>query len=322
MHRHPLVLLVGFLGSGKTTLLRDMIPELASRGLGVSVIINDYQNARVDAATLGSLAKVIEPISGSCVCCGSRDEFLDALETIPMEENGVLLIESNGTTDPIELIEALSLDQRASRFLPPMQISVVDVKRWQKRHWHNDLERLQVRTAARLYPTRLEEVSPQRIETVRGELSALNHMAHFTDLPGLAGVIAELKHHPHEHEGCDCGHKHDPHHDHDHAHDEGHHPHHQLAHAFSSMQVELPETVGRVAFEAWLAGLPESVLRAKGVVELREEPGRTHVFQRVESEPSPVLIPLGSGKRLTPVAVLIGCGIDEAAVRASVARLR
>ncbi len=85
------------------------------------------------------------------------------------------------------------------------------------------------------------------------------------------------------------------------------------------MQLALPERVGRAAFEAWLKALPGSVLRAKGVVELAEEPGRTHVFQRVESES--MLIPLGGGKRLTPVAVLIGCGTPEDAVRASLAAL-
>ncbi len=45
----PLVLLVGFLGAGKTTYLRALIPALTAEGLQPHVIINDYQNARVDA---------------------------------------------------------------------------------------------------------------------------------------------------------------------------------------------------------------------------------------------------------------------------------
>src|SRR5882757_10372319 len=53
----PLVLLVGFLGSGKTTYLRALLPALQSNGLDPHVVINDYQNAKVDAALLHDLAE-------------------------------------------------------------------------------------------------------------------------------------------------------------------------------------------------------------------------------------------------------------------------
>ena len=45
----PLILIAGFLGAGKTTLLRALLPRLGARGLRPHVILNDYENADVDA---------------------------------------------------------------------------------------------------------------------------------------------------------------------------------------------------------------------------------------------------------------------------------
>ena len=73
----PLVLLVGFLGSGKTSLLRKTLPALKERGILSKVILNDYQNARVDSAALADLVEAIVPIAGSCVCCESAEELLN-----------------------------------------------------------------------------------------------------------------------------------------------------------------------------------------------------------------------------------------------------
>jgi len=117
----PLILLVGFLGSGKTTYLRRLLPELRERGIDPHVIINDYQNARVDAELLRELADSIVPISGSCVCCGSRDELLGVLDKFEHAPNRAVVIETNGTTDSEELIELLSLEPGVARFTHPSQ---------------------------------------------------------------------------------------------------------------------------------------------------------------------------------------------------------
>jgi G3E family GTPase len=75
----PLVLITGFLGSGKTTRLRELLPHLIEAGVRPHVILNDYANADVDSATLRDLVPDITPITGSCVCCDSRDELFDVL---------------------------------------------------------------------------------------------------------------------------------------------------------------------------------------------------------------------------------------------------
>ena len=147
----PLILLVGFLGAGKTTYLRRLLPQLSKLGIEAHIIINDYQNASVDAELLHDLTEMIVPISGSCVCCGSRDKLLSALEDFDHRPGRVVIIETNGRTDSEELIELLSLATELEQFALPTQVSVIDGKRWQKRFWHNGLELDQAKTANHLF---------------------------------------------------------------------------------------------------------------------------------------------------------------------------
>ena len=115
----PLVLVAGFLGSGKTTLLRTLLPELRAAGILPHVILNDYRNAEVDAATLEGDRDLITPIAGTCICCGSQEELMRALVDARLGPDSVMLLEANGTADTAEIIELLTVDRRLARYTPP-----------------------------------------------------------------------------------------------------------------------------------------------------------------------------------------------------------
>ncbi len=310
----PLVLLVGFLGSGKTTYLQNLLPALQSSGLDPYVIINDYQNARVDAALVTDLVASVVPISGSCVCCGSREELLEALRRFEHAPGRLVVIETNGTTDSEELIELLSLEASLQVFTLPIQLSVIDGKRWQKRFWHNSLEREQARTANYLFVSRLDEVDDRRAAQVSASLRDLEIDAarkspeeFATELATIAQGIAGLPSrdvvaHPCD---CDCG-----------GHDDGHHhaPERHAQHHFASVQIALPPVVSRASLQRFLIDLPAEVIRAKGVVRLSESPDEYHVFQKVEG--SVQLLPIGPRSRIEhSVAILIGPRIPEEKIR-------
>ena len=316
----PLILLVGFLGSGKTTYLRRLLPALQSCGLDPHVIINDYQNARVDAELLRELSSSIVPISGSCVCCGSREELVGVLEKFEHAPSRVVVIETNGTTDAEELVELLSLDPSLTLFTLPIQLSIIDGQRWQKRFWHNALEIEQVRTASFLFVSRWEEVDAKRRQKV--EESLVRHAVRGRRIGAeefaeeIRTVVAEVSDvadrdvaaHPHE---CGCGH-----------HRHGQHPKEShAAHHFASMQIDLPETVSRQALTEFLGGLPAEVIRVKGLARLAESPDEYHVFQRVDDGATQWL-PIGRTARLShPVIVLIGPGIDSEQILARAVEL-
>lgn len=313
----PTVLMVGFLGAGKTTFLRELLPLLEQRGLEPYVIINDYLNARVDASSLAEAEREVKPINGHCICCDSMQELITTLLDMPERPNRVVLIEANGTTDPFSLIEYLMAHTALrSRFSPLLQIGVADAMRWQKRSWHNDLEKLQIEAASHLVLTRHEKVTPKRLAKVRSEIEWLNprcvevtpeqvaeelagmvgrkavapSLGGFTAAPqqGVSGVLTTAA--PAQR--------------------------HQLSHGFIAMQLDLPPRVAAAALMRWLKHLPSGVLRVKGVVELADVPGMHFVFQRVDDGGrEPTIFPLSSNPVVTQCAVLIGVRLDEEAIR-------
>ncbi len=313
----PLVLVVGFLGSGKTTFLKNLMPALAVEALAPELIINDYQNARIDAEQFRDLAAEVKALSGDCVCCGSRDELLEALRDFKHESGKVMIIETNGTTDSVQLIEALALDPSLKKFSPPIQLSVIDGKRWQRRFWHNALEREQARTASHIHISRGDSVSAERMEAVLDSLRECGVRGTRTDPVSFAKNLSRVsatagKDHTHEHPaGCACEH---------HTHTPGAHDHE--AHHFASCEIPLPTVLERKAFDAFMADLPEEVLRAKGLVVFDDAPGEYFVFQKVGSDDETRLFPVGREPRVkTPLLLLIGPSLPVEALRERVAGL-
>ena len=318
----PLVLVVGFLGSGKTTFLKALLPALNAAGVEPHVIINDYQNAMVDAEQLSTLTKAVEAISGDCVCCGSREELLVALEKFVPGPGKAVIVETNGTTDSEQLIEMLSLDPGLRRFSLPLQMTVVDAKRWQKRFWHNALERDQSRTATHLYLSRRDSVEPRRLAEVEKSLAELGLTGRRVTPESLAGEIRalcdDLASEPERTLGSGegCSHDHDHHHDpaEPEDHDHTHHDHH-----FASMELALPAIVSRRNFSVFLKGLPDEVIRAKGLVRFYDAPEEFFVFQKVDRFDEPQFFPVGQKPRVaSPLALFIGPHLPEAALREAV----
>lgn len=331
----PLVLLVGFLGAGKTTVLRRLLPDLISAGLRPSVILNDYQNARVDAEYFREMEAVVHPISGSCVCCGSRQDLLDALDAMELGPQSVVLVETNGTTDAEELVGFLAADPGLRHYTLPWQISVVDAKRWQKRFWHNGLEADQVKTASVVILGHLDEVGEERGAVVR---SALERSGTAAPILGLEQVVKEVTEltaevSPFEDrlapaQSTCCSHSAEEHHHHiDHHHDHhdeenAHHRehdhlhHHEAArHHFAACEVALPALLAEADLRRALAGMPEEVLRAKGLAYLRASAGgepEWFIFQKIGRFDEVQLAPLGGEPAVeVPLAVFIGGQLPE-----------
>lgn len=301
----PLVLLVGFLGAGKTTLLRKLVPEIIERGAVPSIILNDYANARVDAALFAEMETTVHPISGSCVCCGSRDELLDTLAAYEPVENGILLLETNGTTDSEELVTWLSSEPRLRKFSLPVQISIVDAKRWQKRFWHNALERAQVGTAAFWMLGHADEAPPARLEEVRQSVIERCLLRHeptpLAELADLLAAAARESEPGKERETSKPGAQHAAHgHPHTHHHD-------PALHHFSAVEFQLPASIRRGELLDWLANLPDNVLRAKGVVRFAEEPDPVYLFQKVAQSDTPQIVKLpDASAHPESIAILVG----------------
>lgn len=309
----PLVLVVGFLGAGKTKFLRDLVPLLSAQGLRTDLVINDYENAAVDASTFAGLTDQVLPISGSCVCCDSRDQLISTLMNLRSPGPGLVLVEANGTTDVPALLEVLANAPYLNHLTYPVQVAIVDGQRWQERAFLNPLERAQVATATHILVSRGDIVAQDRLSQVEQSVKDVNpHALRITtagfakDLlalttaaatwtsrgegvssPGLAGpdlvtLGGRLTH---------------------------------GAHHFSSFQMVIPGPVDRTKFLAFMDALGPEVLRVKGLVRLRENPEALWMFHKVEQHTEIAPRPLAQADEGDGIAIFIGVSLAAAAIR-------
>lgn len=291
----PLILIVGFLGSGKTTFLKNLIPALAAQKIRPGLLINDYQNAQVDASQFTGLVEQARAVDGDCVCCGSRDQLREELQAFDHQPGRVMIVETNGTTDAELLIETLALDPSLQRFTLPVQLSIVDTQRWQKRFWHNRLEREQLRTASHIYLSRKDIVSKKRLEEVHNSFAVLQMRGKLTDVKSFASELAAMAQNTLPHRlVINASRRH---------HHEGMHSEHH----FASCEFTLPARISKTALQSFLRGLPPEVIRAKGLVILDETPNEFFVFQKVDQSEELQLFPVGNNLLIkTPLALFIG----------------
>lgn len=312
----PLVLVAGYLGAGKTTFLRQVLTALGARGLRPRVILNDYENARVDAATLRDVTTALVPISGSCLCCGTQDELVAALGSDGPPHDAVL-VECNGTTDTGQLVELLTEAAGLDALSYPWQVTLVDAERFGQRGWQNAIERDQIASSTHLRLSRTDLAPPDRVAAVEAAAAALAPRAAWTtaaalaaDIAALAGTLralpgrraldpALLAAAP---SGARPAEEHGRHH-------------------FASFQLPLPRPVDPRAFQRFLEELPGEILRAKGIVTLTDPPGAKRAFQKVEGRVEISPCALADEDELEPVAVFVGVGAPLLAVRARLERL-
>ncbi|MCS7064181.1 MAG: GTP-binding protein [Methylacidiphilales bacterium] len=323
----PLVLITGFLGAGKTTLLRKLVESTCSiLRKKPYVIINDYQNAKVDSSSFQALTQDITPIDGSCVCCDSRVALLETLERIAAQSSrpDIVYIEVNGTSDAVELIEILALADAAQPYELPIHINVIDLYRWQRRVFHNDLERWQTAPAHYVHFSRFDRTEAERIHKVRQEVQNINpHAQEITNLDdsSISQLIESwIQDSPHSssfhresktlHPDEDVSHSHV--HPHSHTDHHSHSSHHHLSHAFNALEIALPNPLSEQQLQDWIIRLPENILRVKGLFVEPTRPGGYTIFQLVQGYDKVEFMDYKGNPPITPTAVVIGQNLNPA----------
>jgi len=258
-----IITIVGFLGAGKTTLLRNLIENFSNKGWSPYVILNDYENANMDVQHFREQLHLntIKPLSGSCICCSGIVELRETVNRIPERKNGITLIEANGTSDACSLMEFLGVGIH-DRFLPPIQISVVDVKNWQKRAEHNELEANQIQVSSIIVLTHIENTYLSRIEFVIKELKTLNPTAKIIPMEQL-DVLLLPKILPSKNKAKKIEH---------------------LKAHWASCSVDLPNLPTEDIIYNICNALPKSILRVKGCTKIGQDEKYTYFERKPDGE--------------------------------------
>ena len=301
-----IITIVGFLGSGKTTLLKRLIAEYIDEDWSPFMILNDYENAYLDSQQFHDEIdqKYIKALSGSCICCSGINELREFVNTIPERENGVTIIEANGTSDATSLMGFLGVGLN-QRFLPPVQVSVVDTKNWQLRGENNELEASQIQVSSLVVLTHLDKVDDYRRDVVVNEIKRINPSAKVIEYDDIdIELLPKLAPSKNQAQKLD----------------------HLKAH-WSSCSVDLPQLPHISAIKEILDRIPKSILRVKGFSKVGDDNGYTYFERTADGEiyvrpfngdaiTEPKLLTIGPGSEPSIIAGYVAEGL-KAATQAS-----
>ena len=260
----PLTIIGGFLGSGKTTLLNHLL--ISPHGRRLVVLVNDFGRINIDAALVASQTDDMISLTNGCACCAVSADLTNSLIEIAEREDppDAIVLEASGVADPNGIVMA-ALTNPAIRL--DGSIVVVDAETMQdlaedsltKRLFHNQVSAADLvvlskvdlldepgRAAARDWITASYPNKPL-MEAVNGDVpvDAILGIDSKRDLQAEAPASTVE------------------------------------AHAFQSVSFTIDEPLDGDRLQAFFDTLPDSLLRAKGVLKLAEKPERRTIYQRV-----------------------------------------
>ncbi|MBL6954118.1 MAG: GTP-binding protein [Alphaproteobacteria bacterium] len=264
----PLTVIGGFLGAGKTTLLNNLLAQ--DTGLRFAVVVNDFGELAVDGDLLAAHGGDTVTLANGCICCTMGDDLLLTLMQLirrpdPPEH---ILVEASGIADPRPIADIAVRHAGLSRDAVVVLADAALVEETAADQYAGDTIRRQLAAADLIILNKCDLLDDYDQNEVRQWLAAQAPNAAIVkarqaQVPadlllgvGLGDKAADERGHAH------------------HNHDYGH------GDAFRAVSFKLTQALDKAAFEAFVAGLPKSILRAKGIIRLRDRPGHW-VFQLV-----------------------------------------
>ncbi|MGP3788306.1 CobW family GTP-binding protein [Paenibacillus sp. 1A_MP2] len=319
MRAVPILVLSGFLGSGKTTFLSQILKECNKKGINPAVIMNEVGEVNLDGQMVEEVVPMREMLNG-CICCTIRGDLsMELMNLIEEEAPDLVIIESTGVGNPIEILDAITETAMGTAIEIRAYITIVDARDFLHRFGKKKgrtyrLMRDQIRCASVLLLNKSDLVSIEELNQIKEEVAALNPVApiiptvqsissqldwnlflessHNTSMLPYAANVQEEQ----------CIHNHNNHEDgHNHAH-HLHDDHHSYEHLMVHTHY-FPCSLDKVSFRQMFKMLPDNIYRAKGIF-TDTESGKRMMFQYAFKELE--LFPIQPKGKVQDVAVFIG----------------
>jgi G3E family GTPase len=229
-------------------------------------------------------------------------------------QHDLLLIEFNGTADPIPLLESFTLLESKFCLRPRWQVCVIDARHFGKRGNFDELEKLQLETASHFTISWSSELNEQEERALEKKVMTINSQATRTTAPLLADALSRAirnnRHHTFAKKQLDQNHHSSlrfapippP--------KKNLHDRHELAHQFTGCNIIFPKPVEETRVPVWLKKLPASVIRAKALVAHPSEEGSRFLYERVGEIVSPSPIPVRVSEKVPCSGIFIGADLD------------
>jgi G3E family GTPase len=259
--RVPYTVIGGYLGAGKTTLLNRLLHN--ADGMRIAVVVNDFGDVNIDADLVASNDGDTIALANGCVCCSIVDGFTTVLAQLRDRGDAIdhVVIEASGVSDPVKIGHYAA----PFGFALSGVIVVADAEQVRERAADRYVGETVVRhlTGADVVVlNKTDLVDAPEVDAVRAWLEELAPEARVLEavhgdvpLPVLLGAFepatAPLDGGRHDHE------------------------------SYESWSFVEPDPLRRDDVEAFVAALPVTVVRAKGIVHLADDPDRRYVLQVV-----------------------------------------
>jgi len=265
----PVILVTGFLGAGKTTLINHLLT--ANGGRRLAAVVNDFGAINIDAELIAENADGVVSLANGCICCSLQGDLLRTLSSllrrVPPPEG--IVIETSGVSDPAEIVQNLLDPVIWKDAALETVIAVADARALadEPALLDDKLCRSQVASADIVVLNKADLVDEAELSRAQAAVAALKPER--VIFPVVEGCIAP--------ELAFAGGGHEP-----------VTPDPQAAARarfatprFETLTFTSEQPFAMGAFQAVIGRLAPKLVRAKGFVTFREQPGRPMLFQLV-----------------------------------------
>ena len=346
----PMTILSGFLGAGKTTLLNHILH--GNHGLKIAVLVNDFGAINIDAQLVVGVEGETVTLSNGCICCTIRGDLLKQTLKLLRREDlpEYIIIETSGVSDPIAVANTFLTPEIKPLAQLDSILVVVDadnILTLDEENFGMALDQIAVADIVVL--NKVDLVTAEELEDIKTELMRqiaprtkmrkvfLNVVDIKTDLIRRAVSEARLleatygqvplelvlgvgKYAPerlHRRAERDV-HVHgvDEEHDHDGA-EHHHHEHTDHTLVFSTWSWTTDKPLSLKALRGMFEELPNTIYRAKGVIQLHDMPDNRMILQMVGKRASLTLADAWGDEPPRTQIVMIAShgGLDVEALR-------
>lgn len=255
----------GFLGSGKTSLIINSVKEHL-KDKKVAIVVNEFGEIGVDGKILSNVYSEVLELSEGCICCKLSAEFESSVRKLLADyQPEVLIVETSGTAEPFPVVFSL---KTLGLFVDGV-ICVVDAKNFPK-YKDDETAKYQLGTANVVVLNKIDLVSEEELREVEKEVREIKEKYKLVNMfaPEEPQSFYEVyksvhgKVPPEVFKGSE-----NPielafrleHQEHDHSHRKG-------------RVVYFEEELTEEELINYLKSLPREVIRAKGIVKLKDYP--------------------------------------------------